>query len=250
MKKINENICLIVNTHSSCKDLWKIFFDRIEEYFCDIKTYVFSDSFDENIPEYCDKILYNKDDVYADQFYSCIKGVSEKYCIYVSEDYILYDKVNVEKINYFLSILKKENEISFIRFMKGGIEEYDYKEYKDNLFYLPLDKEYFYNNQAALWKTCDLKDIHENGPKLHIANLDWQNSFEYKATEYCRKKSMNGLFYFNGEKKRGIYHYDCSVFPYIATALVKGKWNVGEYSNELFEIFRNYEINPYSRGIV
>ena len=38
--------------------------------------------------------------------------------IYVSEDYILYDKVDVEKINHFLSILKKENKISFIRFMK------------------------------------------------------------------------------------------------------------------------------------
>ena len=53
-----------------------------------------------------------------------------------------------------------------------------------------------------------------------------------------------------GEKKRGMYHYDSIVFPYICTAIVKGKWNMNEYQNELDKLFGEYNINPFERGIV
>jgi hypothetical protein len=52
------------------------------------------------------------------------------------------------------------------------------------------------------------------------------------------------------EKKRGMYHYDSSVFPYIATAINKGKWNYSEYQTELDSLFAEYQINPFERGIV
>ena len=55
---------------------------------------------------------------------------------------------------------------------------------------------------------------------------------------------------FGNEKQRGIYHYDSLVFPYIATAINKGKWNMSEYSNELDKLFGEYNINPFERGIV
>ena len=52
-----------------------------------------------------------------------------------------------------------------------------------------------------------------------------------------------------GERKRGLYHYDSLVFPYIATAINKGKWNYNEYQKELDIFFTEYEINPFERGI-
>ena len=51
------------------------------------------------------------------------------------------------------------------------------------------------------------------------------------------------------DKKRGLFHYDSSIFPYIATAIVKGKWNYSEYKNELDILFDNYKINKHERGI-
>ena len=51
------------------------------------------------------------------------------------------------------------------------------------------------------------------------------------------------------ERKRGLYHYDSTVYPYIATAINKGKWNVSEYQEELNPIFEEYNINPFDRGI-
>ena len=52
------------------------------------------------------------------------------------------------------------------------------------------------------------------------------------------------------KKKRGLYHYDSTIFPYIATAINKGKWNMSEYSKELDFLFKEYNVNPFERGIV
>jgi hypothetical protein len=52
------------------------------------------------------------------------------------------------------------------------------------------------------------------------------------------------------ERRRGIYHNDSSVFPYIATAINKGKWNYSEYEKELNTLFNIYNINPFERGII
>jgi hypothetical protein len=51
------------------------------------------------------------------------------------------------------------------------------------------------------------------------------------------------------EKRRGLYHYDSFVYPYVATAINKGKWNLNEYTEELNPIFEEYGINPFERGM-
>jgi hypothetical protein len=52
------------------------------------------------------------------------------------------------------------------------------------------------------------------------------------------------------EPKRGIYHYDSFVFPFLSSAITKGKWNMMEYANELNPMFEEYNINPFERGII
>ena len=89
-----------------------------------------------------------------------LKEVEEEYCIYVSEDYILYDKIDEQKIIEFKKILSKNPSLSFVRFMRGGVYDGPFESYSDNLYYVPQDKEYFYTNQAAIWRTEDLKKIH------------------------------------------------------------------------------------------
>lgn len=248
-----KNICLIVNTVSKNSDVWPVFFERIGQHipvsFFD-KKYIFVDTKHRDIPKDYETIVYNDKEVYQQQFSYCIDQVSEEYCIYISEDYILYDDVNIDKILQFKEIMKKDKDISFIRFMRGGIYDGPFQNYQENLFFVPSEKKYFYTNQAALWRTKTLSTIHKNGPKLHIANADWQNSFEYRASETCKEMQIKGLFCHYGEKKRGLYHYDSSVFPHISTALVKGKWNMREYPKEMGKIVKQYKINITKRGWV
>ena len=43
-------------------------------------------------------------------------------------------------------------------------------------------------------------------------------------------------------------HWDSKTFPYIATAIVKGKWNLSEYKQELGMILSSYKIDLGARG--
>ena len=249
----NGKVALIVNTISKNKDVWEIFFDKIREHTPDdffANKYVFVDDDCEEVPQDYKVIKYSTEVVYTEQFSHCIKSVEEEFCIYISEDYILYSDMATDKISSFKEVLNKDPRLSFVRFMRGGTYDGPFQMYSDNLFWIPTDKDYFYTNQAALWRTDHLMKIHDKGPKLHIANKDWQNSFEYQATKTCKALNINGLFCHYGEKKRGIYHYDSIIFPHISTALVKGRWNMLEYPKEMSALIRKYDLNIKTRGWV
>jgi hypothetical protein len=64
------------------------------------------------------------------------------------------------------------------------------------------------------------------------------------------ENKIKGLCHYDNEPKRGGNHYDSNVYPYIATALVKGKWIMSEYSNELSKLLTNYNIDQNKRGIL
>jgi len=46
-----------------------------------------------------------------------------------------------------------------------------------------------------------------------------------------------------------MFHWDSNIYPYIATAVVKGKWDYKCYFEELEELLKVYNINPNKRGI-
>ena len=141
-----NKIALIINTISKNSDIWEPFFDSIDDYIPEnffSKKYVFVDHTDTSeIPEEYTIVNYDTDKKYRDQFLQCVDNVEEEYCVYISEDYILYDDIKVNKINDFIDILKKDSNISFIRFMRGGVYDGPFEEHSDNLFYLLTDQDY------------------------------------------------------------------------------------------------------------
>lgn len=249
-----NKIALVVNTISKNKDIWEMFFDQIEKHVpADFfsKKYVFVDRTEDKLPSGYEVVYYDTNKKYRDQFLSGIKHVKEKYCVYISEDYILYGDIQSRILDEYLSILDDNPRLSFIRFIKGGIANIGFPNYagRKDLFELHHSIPYFYTNQAALWRTRDLEKIHQYGPNLHIANMDYENSFEWRATKTCQELDIRGLFCYHNEPKRGMYHYDCYVFPHVATALVKGKWNMLEYEKELSPLIEKYNIVLSERGL-
>lgn len=244
----NNNFAIVVNTVSHCSDLWEMFFSQIEKHYPNNKIYVFTDD-ETGLPENTYPILYDPKDNFRTQYLKCIKQVKEDLILYLNEDYILYDDVNVELMNEYLEIMKLDDKISFIKTNRGDINSTNnhYKDRKD-LTYMNPNKEYFFSQNVAIWKRSDLEKIHELGPDLHIANLRTKLQFEVEANKVCRDLNLQGLQMNHGEPKRGIYHYDSNVFPYIATAIIKGKWNLKEYFDELYPLLKEYNINPDKRG--
>ncbi len=240
------NFCIIVNTVSNCSDLWEMFFSQLEKHYPKNNVYVFTDD-GNGIPDTYRVILYNKKDNFRTQYLSCLKSVKEDFLLYLNEDYILYDNVKTEIMNEYISILANDDAISFIRLTRGNNFTTKYKN-RDDLYYLDNKSENFFSQTATIWKRSVLEKIHEMGPDLHIAGKRTKLQFEVEANKVCASLGLQGLVAYHCEPKRGIVHYDSHVFPYIATALVKGKWNLSEYENELMPLLLKFNINYKKRG--
>ena len=78
-------------------------------------------------------------------------------------------------------------------------------------------------------------------------NKIWLENETYR--DFMIQNNIKGLYHYDNEKKRGLNHYDTLVYPYVATALVRGKWNMSEYGNELSRLTEKYKININNRGI-
>lgn len=245
MKKIEYAI--VVNANSSSKDIWPMFFGQIEIMYPNQKIYVFSDVNDPIIEKY-EFIKYDPSEMFRTQYLKCIQQVTENIVLYLNDDYVLYDKVNIKKIEDCIKILKENIDISCIRFTRGP--NFTNSKFKDNLYYLTHNQEYFYSQTATLWKRDILEKIHVLGPDKHIGlKGESLGHFEYEANKICKDLELTGLIYFDNEFKRG-GHYDSSIFPYIASALVKGRWNISEYIDELLPLIEKYNIDIKQRQMI
>jgi hypothetical protein len=96
--------------------------------------------------------------------------------------------------------------------------------------------------QATIWRTDDYIALMEA-----VREVKWLETTKYQ--NMMNKMGMKGVYHYDNEPKRGGNHYDTNVYPYIATALVKGKWDVSEYPNELPPILVENNIDHNLRGI-
>jgi hypothetical protein len=250
-----SSLSVVINTHSSSSDLWPIFFGQLEKHFLEPSmeqgfigtSYVFTDN-SLGLSTRYKAVLYNKDDCFRVQYLESLKEVKEDFILYLNEDYILYDAVNLSKISNYLKILEENQDLSFIRFTRGP--NITPKKLSNDLFYLSHDQPFFYSQTAGIWRKKTLEKIHELGPNLHIGQKGVLGGhFEVEANEVCKNLNLQGVVAYNKEPLRGDCHYDSHVFPYTASAVVKGKWNLKEYYKELVPLILKYKINPCERGI-
>lgn len=230
-----NNLSLITYTHSKAKDLHPAYFGRLEKYFPQMKNlYV---SCNEIVP-YGTTVVYDDSVPFANHMMDVIQKTPSKYIIYCQEDYILYDYVNTDKLNEFVAIMDA-NDIPFIRLIESGVGTVR-ETYNNELSYVGTDSPYYYSTQATIWNKNILYKMFE------LSNM--QTIFqEPENTPYLLSLTNRGLF----TTQRGTAvggHYNSLYYPYIATAVVKGKWNVREYANELSSIFSEFDLNPYIRG--
>lgn len=232
------DITLLTYTNSKVSDLHIPYFDRIKRYFNDINHLVLSDRLIS-----CDgltTLLYSESDKYSEHMTSALLKLKTKYVIYSQEDYILFDYVDKAKINKLIQKLDDDQSISFIRLIYSGIN-FSIKPYDNELFYLCKDSEYFFSTQATIWKVEDLLRMF---CKSKVETI-WD---EPKNSLYLKEMGKNGLCVMAKGDKIGS-HYNSVIYPYIATAIVKGKWNYSEYQDKLDLIFSEYKIDKNIRGI-
>ena len=227
----------VVYTHSNCSDLWEMFIKQNQKHI-GLPIFFITNQLVPNFPEES-QYIYNDADNYSDVWKIALTKINSDFFIYLQEDFILYDDVNIDKINEYTNFLK-ESDYSFVRLIKSGEVNH---QVSDTLYEISSDNLFIFAMQTTIWKTNEYIKILEN-----VHEEKWLETPRYK--DYMLDKKIKGLSHYDNELKRGDNHYDSNVYPYIATALVKGKWMTSEYENELNPLLNLYGIDIYIRGVV
>lgn len=214
----------IVYSNSDYFDVLEIFLEQQEKYKINIDNIIiFSDKKYKNY----NCILYDNSDPYATRLISCLSKINCEIVLFQHEDMFLYERPDMHKINEYLNFLNKNN-YSFIRLCRTG-SCYLKKINFNSLYEIDKSSNDFFAVQPTLWKVKDFINFLSNAKDNSIWNL------ELNSSKIAHKTNISALMHFNNENKRG-GHFNSSVWPYVATAIVKGKWNFFEYSNELTKI--------------
>ena len=253
-----DNFCLIISTVTKCQDLWPMFFGQLDKFLPDIKKkYVLVDKTDYDFGDDYEVIFYDGKKKYREQLLECFPHIKEEYCLYLQEDYVLYEKPKWDHIENLLSYLKSNQKIDFVKLIRSSLDSIELISESTDVglaLYDIVESNTYYTQQPTIWKFNKLVKIFEDTPSSHIGGIINESSggvkelhFEQLANKSC-KENCTGLLYYNNEPKRGLYHHDSSIFPFIASALVRGKWNLSEYSNELIPLVLEYNIDLSLRG--
>ena len=225
---------ILIYTHTDMVDVWPIFFGQFEQYVRDFEVYVCLNRFHESIPEEYEQIIYDDNKSYTDRLFEVLSKIQSEFLLFMHEDMVLIDTPKFGLLEKYLSHItgNKADSIKLI-YVKSENETIGPDET------LICNKYSRFSIQPTI---ISKKYLIELCSKFGNRNI-WD--FEVLVPTLNR----DFMSYLGTEKKRGIYHYDSKVWPYIATAIVKGKWNVSEYPEELSMMFEKYNVDPKIRGI-
>lgn len=214
-----KNVCIVVYTHSKSSKAWKPYFGRLAKYAPSFEVFALSNTEDiKNYvkPENC--YIYNEDETFTQSWLNAFDKLSiknYKYFVYNQEDFILYDNVNIEMMNEAVSLIE-DGVNSYTKLIRSGGSEFCFQVTLND-----VNKFISFMSKYPLNKIWDESQLSE------------KSVGEYE----CIHMPDEWIGF-----KRGMFHYDSKIWPYVATALNKGVWNTHEYPFELESIFSEYQI--------
>lgn len=221
-----SDLTLFVNTHSSCADLWPMFFGQLKKHWPERPSCVVAaDVFEERFDDMMDR-QFSIDDTYVSyaackrftsQYLMGLCAVETPYVLTLQEDMILYGDVSERAAS-----ARPRDDVDCLRLIYSG-------------------PHLAYSMQASVWHTSSLKALYAG----FDADTPWDA--ELKGDGVMKMFSMKVAMIEPNGPKRGRDHYDNNEFPYIATALCRGKWNA-EYHRELEPLHAQYDIDASKRG--
>jgi hypothetical protein len=252
---MNTNaIALAINSHECSEDIWEMYFGELFEkgwhnMFC--KIYIFS-SRQASLPGCCKEhnvelITYNPKHPYNLQYLSCLKKIKEEILVTSNEDCIPSGSLKQLDFLRIVEIMQRKSvQADFIKCVRGEevIMRSDFK----NLYYIDPNSPMYFTQQVSIWKKRKLLEVYSMCESSHIARKGGIQQ-EILGSRVCREQGHIGYLYYNGEAKRGLYHYDSSIIPHICTAIVGGRWNISEYRNELEWLTKKYKVTMAKRGV-
>jgi len=245
-------VARVMYTHTDYSDCWPIYFGQVEKVgnvFTD--NYIFVNKHDDRIPAYFTQIYYDDSQPYTDRLLNCFKRISSQIVFFEHEDMFLYDAPEVTQLINYSKLIKSKsaddiclNKFDAIKMIRGGrfISRKVRVRGVKNLKAISRLSGWIFSIQPSFWSRKSLISLLESHKGVGI----WD--FEFRAQRTIRKPKFRVAMVAEDTKKRGDHHYDSRIYPYIATGIVKGKWNTLEYEHELVELSSEYGVNLSIRG--
>ena len=245
-------VARVLYTHTDYSDCWPMYFGQMIKYSNIFsKNYVFVDSIDSRIPSFFTQIQYDERDSYTNRLLSCLKKIDASHILFEHEDMIILRSPEVSQIKIYADMMKKNSldvfrrgKFDVIKLVNGG----DYfssriKHRETNLLRrISRFSSWIFSLQPSIWS----RDSFISLLSLHRNRSIWE--FEIEAQRSMRKFKFRSAILVEPTAKRGTAHFDSDVYPYIATAIVKGKWNLLEYGNEITALAHEYGVDLQIRG--
>jgi hypothetical protein len=228
------SVPLIVYTHTDMKDVWAMFFGQLKKYIGNTKVYVAVNKEDKLLSEY-NQIVYDDTKLYTQRWAEILELIEDGTFMFIHEDMILFDKVDFQSLERYIGYVK-DNLVESIKLILAG-DRFDEWSGDKTLVTNEFSK---FSIQPTIVQKRVFQQLVQTLQPMNIWNFE----------QAILSTGRDFMVKMGEEKKRGIFHYDSPVFPYIATAINKGKWNYSEYQTELDSLFKEYNINPFERGIV
>ncbi len=238
-----KDVALITYTTSKYSDVWPMHFGQLSEHAPAVKSYAFSDKESKPVWNYVDHELacYDNSDPYWKQYLHCLESVTENFVIYSQEDFILFSNINREAIERYKDFLQNSN-YDYVRLIRCGYSTPLNRHVSDDIYEVDMSTTDAFSMQATLWKKDSLKKLYS-----YVKSEKWLESDTWN--EGARNCNIRGTFIYNDEPKIGAFHYDSKMYPYVCTAINRGKWNIDQYPSVMKEMFSKYSIDPTVRGI-
>lgn len=239
----DNRVCHVTYTHTDCADVWPVYFRQMQRFFpSNLEHVVAVNRLHEGLPSDVRAVTYDDSRPYPQRLLSCLESLSEfDYVFFDHEDMFLYDKPDFEELNSYYRCIAS-GELDHIRLIKGGDCIFEEMEGASSLYRLSLRSKWIFSIQPGFWNRRALMEVLKANPNVNI----WD--FELKSQKAVKKMKLKAAFSYREGAKRGLHHFDNDIYPYVATAVVKGKWNLSEYKHELGAMLEACDIDPTLRG--
>jgi len=220
-----NDLTIFVNSHSSADDALRVFIFQLEKHWPNHPPIVIGrDGLMYVFPKCGYTVVdYSAAKQFTSQYLMGLCAVETPYALTMQEDFILFGDVDEAGIDGAMDDL---NNAYSARLIDSG-------------------RELTYSMQATVWDSHVLRLIYA----LIDAASPWEAELcaDLIFRDFGRSRELCKLRHDDHLPMRGRNHRDSPIFPYISTALVRGKWN-HEYRNELTPLLEQYGIDAEKRG--
>jgi hypothetical protein len=232
-------------THTDCIDVYRIYRSQMDRFFPNELTersFILSNC---DHPDYdCDVLIYDETEAYPTRLTSGLLQLKElgfDTIFFDHEDMFLYDYPDVDELLSYKRFMA-DKDYAHIRLIKGGRCLSRRDRTNPTLYRFLKLSPWIFSIQPSFWNIDCLLHILKKNMTCNIWEL------EELSQKIVKKMSNNFAFSHRNGRRRGQYHFDNDVYPYIATAVGKGKWNFTEYESELRGLLETHGINKNDRG--